>query len=155
MCRRLIQVPLLGPSVDPLCLWFSDNVPPWRLMFSEHPAAREDEGRRGGQDKGTGFRVLLIAKGSFVFPPLSLRQVQSLNPTVSPLSLKSTSLGFLACQPCPLKSPPPTFPSASFLFLLQYCTASISHRVWEGPWNGFPSATECGRICDQTHQFPL
>lgn len=41
-----------------------------------------------------------------------LKQVESLNPSVPPLSLKSISLGFLACRSCPLthqhQTQPPT-----------------------------------------------
>lgn len=66
------------------------------------------------------------------------------------------SLSVLPSHPLPTPSLPTlsTLPLFCYnLLLFQHCTPSGFHRVWEGAWNGFPSATESGRICDQRPSF--
>ena len=108
-------------------------------MFREQPAAGEDRRSGGGEEKGIGFRVLLDALGSFVLPSdyflLSLKQVQSPNPSVPALSLKPISLGFLACQSY-LVTLNPSHPqpshlvhSATFFLCRRFLSSCIVHQM--------------------------
>lgn len=120
-----------------LCLWFHDNVP----FRGSRSVNCQQSGRTGGaeEDKikeqdlvSSMLRAPLFLSLSFFF---CLKQVQSLNPSVPPLSLKSISLGFLECQSCPL-TPPPPHPQPSHLvhsttfFFVVISSLPVLYTTW-------------------------
>lgn len=124
------------------CLWFT---------IRDLSVSWQDRVSGGGQDKRIGFRAS---------PELHCASLQLWCSRCSSF-LSSISLGFLACQSWPLTPHPrpptlstqPLYFCSSFFFSSNYCTHSSPHRVWEGAWNGFPSASQSGKICDQRDFF--